>query len=57
MPENNSNHDSRRGTESGGYQKLREAGIGHSDAQRIARQASEQVHRQIDRQHTDRGRR
>ena len=54
MP-NEPDHGSRKATETNGYQRLREAGIRHSDAVSIARQASETVHRNVDKQQSDRG--
>ena len=54
---NQPDHSSRGATERGGYERLRSGGIGHSDAVRISREASESVHRNQDRQHSDKGRR
>lgn len=50
-------HGSRQSSERAGYERLRSHGIGHSDATRIAREASESVHKNQDRIHSDRGRR
>jgi len=57
MPNQEPNHSSRQNTEHGGYEKLRQGGLSHGDAQREARKASEQVHRMQDRLNSDRGKR
>lgn len=49
-----SEHQSRRDTERSGYERLREAGINPDHARRSAERASEMVHRNIDRRHSDR---
>lgn len=47
-------HQSRGDTERAGVDTLRKAGIPADAARRIAREASEQVHRNIDRKNSDR---
>ena len=46
-------HQSRRDTERNGYETLRQQGVSPDAARSIARDASEQVHRNVDRVHTD----
>jgi hypothetical protein len=46
-------HQSRRDTERAGYETLRQQGVTPDAARHIARDASEQVHRNVDRTHTD----
>lgn len=43
-----SQHQSRRDTERSGYDKLRQNGVTPENARKIAREASETVHRNID---------
>lgn len=53
---NSSDHQSRADTERAGVDTLRANGIPAEAARRIAREASEQVHRTLDKQNTDRRR-
>lgn len=46
-------HSSRAKTESSGYEKLRQTGFSREQAREISRGASEQVHRNQDRIHSD----
>lgn len=55
MPTDTPDHSSRKATEANGYQRLRDAGVRHADAVSIARKASETVHRNVDKQNSDRG--
>lgn len=46
-------HQSRRDTERSGYDTLRQQGVTPEHARRIAREASETVHRNVDKAHRD----
>lgn len=53
---NSSDHQSRSDTERAGVDTLRANGIPAEAARRIAREASEQVHRTLDKNNSDRRR-
>lgn len=53
-PGTSADHQSRPDTERRQYDILRQSGVTHDHAQRISRDASEQTHRQVDKNHSDR---
>jgi hypothetical protein len=46
-------HQTRKATEELGYERLREQGLTPEAAREYARRASEEVHRNVDRTHSD----
>lgn len=54
MNKTSADHQSRQDTERAGVDTLRQQGIPADAARKIAREASEQVHRGLDSRHTDR---
>lgn len=54
MPEYNSkDHQSRKATETANYERLRDSGCNRDYARRTAEKASEQAHRAVDKQNSD----
>lgn len=56
MSKTSADHQSREATERAGVDTLRSSGVPADAARRIARDASEQVHRNLDKQNSDRRR-